>query len=356
MGEDGYNWGSGSIDAQMIPSLYAEGLCGVVYRQEEDDEFCQLLDDTGGNPDGQSIATEHGFADDGKGKLSIPFIYGQRAYPNMWPGPAQQVGDCVSHSAVNACAASYAVECLAVGKPDPITGKAEKLPGEEEGLTATGEKNGTFSSCTAYHHRGRDSHGWSIQAAARVMLTKSGLVICKNYPNIAGGLDLTKYSGRSASRWGSTPPPEDVVEMTSQHLFRTATKLTTWEEWRAYLANGYGLGTDGGENFARQLDDHGVTRRRGNAAHSMACLGYDDRDETKKLYGSALVMIQNSWGNFYEGPKQIRDSPHSIPSGAFWARTSELTRNGKPTRRAVAFCSADGFGRRTLKDLDPQWS
>ena len=347
-----YNWPDKISKPAEIPKLYGDGLIGCAFDQDDDDEFCQMVTDSGGTPDGQAIATDHGFADDGEGELSIPFIYVAKIYPHIWPGPAQVYGDCVSHSGLNACAASYGVEC-ALNQVDPVTGKVERLPGPEDGVTEESHRQGLWATETHYGFRNKSSHGWNISACAKVMLSKSGLVIRKNYPDL--GIDLTRYPCREASKWGAKPPPPEVVEMTSKHLFRTATKLTTWEEWRAYLSNGFCLGTDGGENFSKSRDENGVTTRKGKAAHSMAVLGFDDRDETKAIYGSSLALFQNSWGRFYRGGNKIRNSRHSINDGAFWVRTSEISRGGKPTRRAIAFASAAGWSKRTLPDLNPNF-
>jgi len=337
-------WKQGVSFPDDIPALYDGGAEGVVFDQAGHDRFLEGVSASGNEPIGSEVATKFGFAGSQAGKLVVPFTFVTEAFPNAWPGPSQEVGDCVSHSAKNAILGSLVCE-VAAGVPDEESNKLERLPE----VSQEGEQNGVLSTESHYWHRGKSSHGWFIGAAARVITSRSGAVVRQNYPN--AGVDLTKYSGSLASKYGASPPPQSIVDMTNDHLFRTATEMGSEEEWRDFLGLGFFVGTDGGEGFAKVRDENGVSSRRGSWSHSMACIGYDDRPETKRIYRSSLVLILNSWGSrWIAGPRKIRGTNINIPEGSFWARTSEVN------RRAVAFSGASGWVRKSLPDLSPEFN
>ena len=333
-------WEARTSKAEEIPGLYESGGEGVVFDPAEQERCLEGVAASGNNPNGAELAQELGFAGSFAGKLVTPFLHVQRAYPAAWPGPAQEVGDCVSHSARNAILGSLVCE-VAAGLPDEESRKLERLPEVSE----IGERNGVLCSETHYWHRRKASHGWFIGAAARVILSKSGAVVRRDYP---GEIDLTQYSGSMASRYGAQAPPDSIVEITNDHLFRTATEMQGVEEWRDYLGRGFFLGTDGSEGFSRRRDANGVSERSGSWSHSMACIGYDDREETHRIYGCGLALILNSWGaRWISGPRRIRGTDIDIPEGSFWAKTSSFR------RRAVAFSGCNGWVRKALPDLSP---
>jgi len=328
-----------------IQAAYAAGAEGVIYNAAEQEEFEGHVKDSGNNPVGAEVAHEYHFADEFKGQLVIPFVHVVKRYPNMWPGPAQLRGDCVSHSCRSALAGTVTMESH-LGIPDSESGKIEEAPD----VSPEAEAQGVFATESHYWHRGKDSDGWHIGAAAKVVLSKSGAVIRKNYPDI--GVDLTRYDPKMAGRWGKTPPPPEVVDATNNHLFRTATTLKSDEEWRDFLGKGFFIGHDGSEGFdTKRLDANGVARRKSSWSHSMAGIGYDDRPETHRTYGCAAVLILNSWGsNSVVGPRRIRGTDIDIPKGSFWALTKDFN------RRAVAFSGANGWARKSLPDLNPGFS
>jgi hypothetical protein len=167
--------------------------------------------------------------------------------------------------------------------------------------------------------------------------------IRKNYSDL--NIDLTKYSGSLAGKWGSRTPPEEIKKVGQEHLIRTSTELHSFEEIRDYLANGYGINSCGGEGFSNTRDENGVARRSGSWAHSMAYIGADDRKETKDKYGSPLVLVMNSWGKWNSGPRQILGTTENIPEGSFWAKWNDLK-----NRDQYAFSSAMGWPSQKLPD------
>ena len=324
-----------------IPSVYEAGAEGVVYDPAEQEAFEGQVRDSGNSPVGEEIAHEYGFADEFKGKLVLPFIHFVDRYPTAWPGPAQRRGDCVSHACRSALAGTVLMESY-LGIEDSESGKVEVAPD----VSPEGESQGLFASEPIYWGRGKDSDGWFIGGAAKTALSTAGAVIRKDYPEIS--TDLTRYDPKIAGKWGRTPPPPEVVEVTNDNLFRTATTLRSTEEWRDFLGKGFFIGTDGSEGFSKTRDENGVARRRGSWAHSMSAISFDDRPETHRIYGCAAVLILNSWGSkWISGPRKIRGTDINIPEGSFWALTKDFN------RRAVAFSGANGWARKSLPDLNP---
>lgn len=351
-----------SFDPFNIEKAYATGLAGCWTDPDVRAECVEEQKALTGFGSISEAAHQNSWADSGAGKLVIPFVHVLEAYPGCWPGPAQERGDCVSHSTKNAALASMVCE-VAFGKPDEVTGKREMLP--EVG--AEGIKNGVLSTEAIYWYRRHGGDGWMCPDACRVLQKESGCWVRQDYPEL--GLDLTRYSAKLAGKWGSSPPTGAVAEAGKLHLCRAFAEAPSTEERRDALANGYILSTCGGESYARTRDTNGVSKRTPEGwAHAMAGIGYDDRDETKKLYGGPLELIINSWAIWNSGPRDIRDSANMVPAskkdlwirlgivnsqtgnimipeGSFWAIAKE-TKN----RDCWAVSSVNGWPRKNLPD------
>ena len=332
-----YNWAPGfEVAENDLADQYERGLVGCLAEPEEDERLDEVIRDGGGDPNGGDVATSYGFHGMGDGELILPYLHVTKAYPNCWPGKAQQVGDCTSQSTRSACLLSLVCE-VASRTLDEISGKLEQLPDPPPSQRAIGST--VMASESAYWWRGRSGHGWSSSAAARVILTKSGAVLRRDYP---GHFDLSEYSGKAASRYGADPPPASWVEISNDHLFRTATRCSV-DEMPAFLAKGFGISSDGSEGFARSVGADLTARRSGSWAHALAIIGADLRGR------EPLFLIQNSWGNYlkYEAGRKIPGTNYEIPRGSFFARASDI-RN----RRNICLSAANGWQRNAI-DLTP---
>lgn len=247
------------------------------------------------------------------------------------------VSNCVSHGTKNAVLVTLACE-IAAGQPDEVTGILEGAPE----LSQEGIRQGVISSEYLYWQRGYNGDGWYCPAAAKCVI-QNGILLKTSYPEL--DIDLTKYSGSLAGKYGSRKPPAAVLEEGRKHLVRTSTMLRSFEEIRDYLHNGYGVSSCGGEGFSSSRDENGVSKRQGSWAHAMAYIGADDRDEIKQKYGGPLVLVQNSWGRWNNGSKKILGTDIEIPDGSFWARWKDLSR-----REAIALSSVAGWPARDLPD------
>lgn len=321
-----------------VVAAYENGFVGAYADPEADAAFRADILAAGGVPDGADACAQFGLAESGAGKLSLPFLEIYSLYPRCLPGGAQGRGDCVSWSTRNAALGTMCCE-ITSGIPDEVTGRVEGAPD----VTETARAYGVLSTEAIYNWRRHGGDGWTCSAAARVLMKESGLWLRKNYPEL--NLDLTQYSSRNAGIYGAKTPPESWLKIGQNHLVRTATEVHSFEELRDLLHNGYCASSCGSEGFSAQRDAQGVSRRKGSWAHAMAYLGVDDREEVKALYGGQpLVLVQNSWGNWNDGPRRIYKTNIDIPVGSFWALWSDIK-----SRHTIVFSGVNGWPPKQLK-------
>jgi hypothetical protein len=357
-------WGA-SVSASTVNGILAAYESGLAGAYSEPEETAALISQnkalTGFGSIGEA-ATSNAWADSGKGQLIFPWVFVMEQFPGCWPGPAQEVGDCVSHNQKNSSLLSMVCEVVAA-RPDEVSQLLEAIPH----VTPAAIEQGVFSTEAIYWWRRHGGHGWSCGASSRVMQKESGLWIRQAYPDL--GIDLTTYSGKQTERFGQTPPSGAIAAAGKSHLVRAYAEAASAEERRDALANGYGLSTCGSESFSRDRDANGVSiRTREGWAHALATIGFDDRPDTIKIYGDSLQLILNSWAKWNKGPRDVRDSaklvppakkaawikcgavnPQTgnllIPEGAFWAKSRDVAQ-----REVFAVSSVNGWPRRKLLD------
>lgn len=323
----------------LIHRAYAAGWRGCYPNPEAKERVAARLLSAYGYASVSDAAHANGWADVGAGKLVTPFIYAMKIWPGCFPGEAQQVGSCVSHGTTKAALITLACE-LAVGKPDPLTGKLEGAPD----VPAASIKTGVLHPSPLYWSRGYSGDGWSCSEAAERIVDSVGLVIAQNYPEL--GVDLSHVTSKIEHLYGSRKPPEEWQTTFAQHKIHSSAEVGTFEEIRDVLFNGYGVSHCGGEGFSSNRNEDGVSRRSGSWSHCMSYIGADDRDTTKQKYGEPLLLVQNSWGpDWIDGPRRIMGTDIDIPEGSFWARWSDLKR-----RDAYAFSNVQGWPARTMPD------
>jgi hypothetical protein len=107
------------------------------------------------------------------------------------------------------------------------------------------------------------------------------------------------------------------------------------------LAAGFGVFNCSALGFEKTRNEDGVSRQVGVWHHSQGFLGYDDRPETHKKYGQALVLWQNSWNRFNTGSRKVLGTDLLIPEGSFWALADTIDRC-----QCIALSSVAGWPRR----------
>lgn len=320
-----------------VVKAYERGFVGAVCDPAATQRLQAEIAAAGGMPSGAMACSAFGLEDSGKGKLSAPFLEILKLYPDSLPGGAQGRGDCVSWSTRNACLLTMCCD-ITSGIPDEVSGKLEGAPEVSE----SARRNGVLSTEAIYNWRRHGGDGWSCAEAASVVIKDSGLWLRKKYDEI--GVDFTVYSARNAGIYGSRTPPETWSAIGAPHRMRTATVLETFEQLRSMLANGYGVSSCGSEGFSNTRDDNGVSFRKGSWAHALAYIAIDDRPEIIAIYGEPLVLVQNSWGDWNDGPRRIYRTTIDIPIGAFWAKWSDLK-----NRDMFALSGASGWPPKKLR-------
>jgi hypothetical protein len=357
-----YAWpgDAGDVSTREVIRLYKGGFAGVKHDPAAWDEFSRIMS----HPDGSTATHEFGIADSGAGKLVIPYVHVLEMFPGCWPGSQGQArGDCVSWGSRNATLLTMVCDIVS-GKVDEKSGKPEEKPEVPE----QGVADGVLSTEAYYWWRGYNGDGWSCPSVAKVATTTSGAFLRKNYQDL--GVDLTRYSGKTAGLYGSRQPPEIIRKVGGERLVHQATRAKEFEARRDLLHNGYGLLDCGSEGYSSKRDEFGLSKRSGSWAHSMAEIGVDDRDAIKQKYGEPLVLILNSWAKWNSGPRDIYQSstlvPHDrkdawaklglvnsstgnlmIPEGSFWALWSQCK-----NREAIAYSGVNGW---PAKDLPLPW-
>lgn len=249
----------------------------------------------------------------GKGKLSLPFKNLLTFDPNFGPSEKQVQGDCVSHATRNAV---------------DVTRSCEIVNGDREEFLARGAVEAIYGS------RGHGGEGMSCSVAARFVNKAGGLLIRKQY----GDIDLSTYSS-VGGKWGRTGIPQELINEAKKNPVKTISLISTIEQARDAIANGYGISVCSMSGFSSRRDKYGIASRSGSWSHAMAWIGMDD---TNEIYKETLFLVQNSWGIWNNGPKR-----HDQPDGSFWIREKDaaemLSGNG-----SWVFSDVDGFPPRKV--------
>ena len=252
-------------------------------------------------------------SESGAGKLSLPFKSLIKFDPGYGPSERQTTGDCVSHATRGAVDITRAVEI--------------DIKGEAESWEARGATEGIYQS---RDHRGQ---GMSCSGAARYVNQTGGVLLRKAYPDF----DLSVYDSSSGAKHRI---PDSVYRTEARkHPVNTISLVSTVEEARDALGNGYALSCCSSLGFSSTRDAQGIARRSGSWNHAMAWIACDD---TRELSDEMLFLIQNSWGKWNGGPKR-----HGQPDGSFWVRERDA-RSILNARGSFAFSDVKGFPARQL--------
>ena len=249
----------------------------------------------------------------GEGKLSLPFKSLLKFDSGFGPSERQTTGDCVSHSTRNAVDITRAVEI-------DIKGEAESF--EARGATEA-----------IYQARGHRGQGMTCSGAAKYVHSKGGLLIRKDY----GAVDLSKYDSSLGAK--HRIPSSIYTTEAKKHQVKTISLITTIEEARDALANGYAISVCSGYGFSSRRDNNGIAKRGSGWSHAMAWIACDD---TNKRFKETLFLVQNSWGKWNSGPKI-----HEQPDGSFWIREKDA-RGMLAQQGSWVFSDVDGFPARDL--------
>ena len=283
--------------------LYTHGFAGCISEPEHLEKFLSQLKYPYFGDASQAIKGS------GKGKLSLPYKsvlkFDKLAYEER-----QTTGDCVSHGTRSAVDITRAVEI--------------DLNHEKESWIARGATEAIYGS------RGHGGQGMSCSRAAEFVRKIGGVLVRKNYDGV---IDLSKYNSSIGSRWGSTGIPDSVIALAKKHQIQTVSNITTVEEARDALANGYGLAICSSYGFSNKRNNKGIAEVSGSWAHCMAWTACDDTGN------EPLFLVQNSWGKWNSGG---HPDWGKIPDGSFLI-TSDVAAGMLRGGGGFAFSTFDGF-------------
>lgn len=238
------------------------------------------------------------------------------------PNYPQQVGDCVAFGAKNAV--EY-LQCIQIARGPPVGPPATFRPIFPSYVYGT-------SRVQIGQGRLRGDGSLGVWAAKAV----------QQYGVLASDFDrCPQYSGSISRDWGRNGPPQWALEEGRNWPVQTVAQVTTPEEVRDALCNGYPVtiaSNFGTRNFDRR-DGRLVARGNGSWAHQMCLIAYDGSAPSGERYFYCL----NSWGaNAHPQPL------NGEPPGGFWITWDQcrrIVRQGD----SFAFSAFEGF---PAQDLD----
>jgi hypothetical protein len=142
-------------------------------------------------------------------------------------------------------------------------------------------------------------------------------------PYLDGKYDFTRYSGSKSRKWAHIcrrcttwggGVPDELEPLAKKHPVKTITLVTSWEEARDAVYNGYPVVVCSNYGFSTERDRDGFASRKGFWFHCLLLAGIDD---TGNRPGGLFL---NSWGpNWINGPTRFEQ-----PLGSFWADASDI--------------------------------
>lgn len=238
----------------------------------------------------------------------------------------QLIGDCVANGAANAINYRQAVQ-IARENPD-----LEFRPANRPWIYGV-------SRCDPEIGKGRlgRSDG-SVGDWARRAVEMRG-VLADDHP------DVPPYSAAVAKEWGFKGAPQKFYAIAKDFPVHGTAKVTTYEEVRDALANGYPVTIASNVGFDMQpvvRDGKHWGKRSGSWNHQMCLIGIDDTAVSPFDRKTGAAYCQNSWGESAHG--QPADD---APPGGFWIdRTTVEKIVGQGD--SWAFSSFEGFKPRDL--------
>jgi hypothetical protein len=152
---------------------------------------------------------------------------------------------------------------------------------------------------------------------------------------VYGKHDLRTYSERLCRDFGRSGVPEVIEAVAKEHPVKGVANVTTWDECRAAIRNGYPVLVCSSQGFEFERDSEGFCAPRGTWYHAMAVVGV----RGGKRPGGFLL---NSWGPYvHKGPRV----PDDAPVAGFWVDAATLDRMLRQGD-SWAFSNATGFPAR----------
>jgi len=193
--------------------------------------------------------------DTGKGKIVLTYDYIIKV-AGSFPMRKQAIGDCVSQGS------AYAVDGV---KSIDIFLKKEF----EEWVAETATED-IYAGSRIQIGKGQCGTGdGSVGAWAAEYVNKFGALPRQKY----GSIDLSSYDGNKAKDWGmpNKGVPSELITIAKQHPIQTVSLVTSYEQCRDLIANGYTVTVASMQGFSSTRDSEGFAKPEGSWAHQMCC-------------------------------------------------------------------------------------
>lgn len=130
------------------------------------------------------------------------------------------------------------------------------------------------------------------------------------------------YSGKVASDWGYSGPPNEFVELGKKHLVKSAALVTTWEQMCTAIGNGYPVAICSDQGFQMMPGRDGFHEASGTWNHCMDVCGFDNN------YNEPYCIVMNSWGDSpnVHGELFDFDTKERLPGGCLRVRKRVMSR------------------------------
>lgn len=268
--------------------------------------------------------------DIGDGKNVFLWEAERKVLGKLLPAHEQTIGDCVSHGWGRGAQDLMLVEIGMHGEPEEWQGEVATEP--------------IYAGSRVEIGGGRINGDGSVGAWAARYVKEFGILLRTQYGNV----DLRTYSGNKARDWGRRGKgvPDALEPIAREHPIRTVSLVTSYEQGRDAIANGYPVPVCSMRGFAMTRDREGFCKPQGQWAHCMvfrACF-------VAKGNRPGLVC-QQSWGNSPTGPNKLtleNGDVIELPQGCFGV-DAEVA-NGMLARDpdSYAISNFEGFPRQEI--------
>ena len=251
------------------------------------------------------------------GKRVVLWEYAVKTLGQHIPTFNQEVGDCVSQGASNALEYLQTVEITRLKEPERYRPVYQPY---------------IYGTSRVFIGKGGIRGDGSVGVWAAEAVRQYGVLA-------ADEAEVPPYSGDVARSWGRSGPPKKFVDIGKKHLLQTIAKVTTYEQVRDAIVNGYPVTVASDRGFRMTgVADKGKLwgSPYGVWNHQMCIIGVDDDSRRPGCY------IINSWGPNAHG-KPVDDAP----PGGFWADASVINYMVKQGD-SFAFSQFDGFPEQDL--------
>lgn len=262
--------------------------------------------------------------DSGKGKTVLLHLLVAKVLGAFLPSHLQTIGDCVSHG---------------TGKAVDVVKCVEIASGEEEEFVAETATEPIYAYSRVEVGKGQRGTSDGSVGAWGMEAIKAGTLLRRKYDSV----DLTTYNGQLAKKWGKPKAgvPDDLEPTMREHPIQTASLVTTYEEVRDAIANGYPVVVCSNQGFTTTRDKDGFAGPSGSWAHCMYLLAVDD------AFKRPGCLCDNSWGDdWITGPKRLEQ-----PNGSFWIDAQIIHAMVSRNQDSYAISGYQGFPKRDL-DFD----